>query len=142
MGKGLKLHMRKQKGFTLIELLLVLVILTVLAALIVPQFTARSKQAKITAAKTDLSNLGTALDAFEIDNGQYPSADVGLNALIQQPSGMTDWHGPYIKQVQNDPWGHPYIYRYPGQHNTNSYDLSSMGPDGHEGTDDDVTNWK
>ncbi|HWB53489.1 MAG TPA: type II secretion system major pseudopilin GspG [Tepidisphaeraceae bacterium] len=129
-------------GFTLIELLLVLVILTVLAALIVPQFTARSQQAKNTAAKTDIASLGSALDTFEIDNGRYPTNDEGLNALVQQPAGLTDWHGPYIKMIRPDPWGNAYIYRYPGQHNTNSYDLSSAGPDGHDGDDDDVTNWK
>jgi general secretion pathway protein G len=139
---GLVIRHSRHRAFTLIELLLVLVILTVLAALIVPQFTKRSEQAKITAAKTDIANLGTALDAFEIDNGRYPSNDEGLEGLVQQPANLNDWHGPYIKQVKNDPWGNPYIYHYPGQHNANSYDLSSAGPNGHDGDDDDVTNWK
>jgi general secretion pathway protein G len=139
---SLKRPRHEARGFTLIELLLVLVILTVLASLIVPQFTNQSKRAKSTAAKTDISNIGTALDAFEIDAGRYPTNDEGLDALVQQPSGVTEWHGPYLKQIKSDPWGNPYIYRYPGQHNTNSYDLSSAGPDGHDGDDDDVTNWK
>ena len=134
------------RGFTLIELLLVLVILTVLAGLIVPQFTNQSMKARVTAAKTDISNISTALDAFEIDAGRYPSSEEGLQALIQQPAGVTEWHGPYLKSkggtIPADPWGNPYIYRYPGQHNANSYDLYSAGPDLHDGTDDDVTNWK
>jgi len=132
----------RRRGFTLIELLLVLVILAVLAAVILPMFTGRSKQARITAAKTDISNLGTALDAFELDNGAYPTSQEGLAALATQPSGMNNWNGPYIKHaVAKDPWGHAYVYVCPGQHNTNSYDLSSAGPDGQQGDTDDITNW-
>lgn len=130
-----------RSGFTLIELLLVLVILAVLAAVVVPKFTNRSEQARITAANTDISNLGVSLDAFEIDAGRFPSSDEGLRALVQQPSSARSWKGPYIKRgVPNDPWGNPYAYQYPGQHNVSSYDLHSMGPDGHEGGDD-IDNW-
>lgn len=129
-------------AFTLIELLLVLVILAVLAAVVVPKFTKRSEQARITAAKTDISNLGTALSAFEVDNGRYPSSQEGLSALSQQPAGLTNWKGPYVgKAVVNDPWGTPYVYRQPGTHNTSEYDLYSFGPDTQEGNADDVTNW-
>jgi general secretion pathway protein G len=131
----------RASGFTLIELLLVLVILAVLAAVVVPKFTARSEQARVTAAKTDIANLETALDAFEVDNGRFPTNDEGLRALVEMPSNATSWKGPYIKRgVPNDPWGNTYIYRWPGQHNTTSYDLYSFGPDGREGTDD-VVNW-
>jgi general secretion pathway protein G len=127
-------------AFTLIELLLVLVILAVLAAVVVPKFTGRSEQAKLAAAKTDISMLDSALDLFEQDTGRYPSSDEGLGALVNGGS-IPNWHGPYIKRgVPNDPWGNQYVYRYPGQHNTNGPDLFSMGPDGREGNDD-VTNW-
>lgn len=122
------------RAFTLIELLLVLVILAVLAAVVVPKFTNRSEQAKRTAAATDIANIETALDAYEIDNGSYPE-ELGVLAQKSQ-SG----HGPYLKQVNDDPWGRPYVYVNPGQHS--SVDLYSVGPDGREGTDDDVTNWK
>lgn len=131
-----------RNAFTLIELLLVLVILTVLAALVVPQFTGRAKQAKEVAAKTDISNLENQLHIFELDNGQYPTSEQGLQALVQQPSGLKDWHGPYLNKIPVDPWGNPYVYKAPGQHNTNSFDLSSSGADGRDGTDDDVTNWQ
>lgn len=128
-------------GFTLIELLLVLVILSVLAAVVAPKFTARSEQARITAATTDISNLEVALDAFEIDVGRYPTNEEGLRALVQPPGTVRNWRGPYIKRgVPNDPWGNPYVYRYPGRHNTDSYDLYSLGPDGRESADD-ITNW-
>ena len=140
---ALKNHRRGARAaFTLIELLLVLVILAVLAAVVVPKFTKRSEQARITAAKTDISNLGTALSAFEVDNGRFPSSQEGLSALNQQPAGMTSWKGPYIgKAIVNDPWGNPYIYRQPGTHNASEYDLYSYGPDGQDGNADDVTNW-
>lgn len=131
-----RMNRNVRKGFTLIELLLVMVILTVLAAVVVPKFTNRSEQARTTAAKTDISQLGTALDAFEIDNGRYPSSEEGLAALTAQPTGVTNWQGPYIKRaVPTDPWGRAYVYKFPGAQQ-NSYDLYSLGPDGREGNDD------
>ena len=127
-------------AFTLIELLLVLVILAVLAAVVVPKFTGRSEQAKLAAAKTDISNIDNALDLFEQDTGRYPTTDEGLNALVNGGS-IQNWRGPYIKRgLPKDPWGNDYVYRAPGQHNTNGVDLFSMGPDGREGNDD-LTNW-
>jgi general secretion pathway protein G len=130
------------RAFTLIELLLVLVILGTLAALVVPKFTKRPEQAKITAAHTDISNIGLMLDTFEIDCGRYPTTEEGLRALIDQPGGLTGWHGPYVERgVPKDQWGNPYVYRYPGQHNVNGYDLYSFGPDGQEGGTDDIDNW-
>jgi len=80
--------------------------------------------------------------------GAYPSTSEGLQALITVPAGNADrWRGPYImvKGDQNkillDPWGNPYQYRYPGIHNTTGYDLWSKGPDGRDGTADDIGNW-
>ena len=131
-------------GFSLIELLLVLVILAVLAAVVATRFTGRSEQARNTAARTDIASLETALDAFEIDAGRFPTSEEGLEALIEQPSGVQKdaWRGPYIKRgVPKDPWGNQYNYQQPGRHNTSSYDLSSSGPDGQAGTEDDIINW-
>ncbi len=131
---------RARGGFTLIELLLVMVIIAILAAVVLPRFVGRGKQARITRAKADISTLGLALNSMEIDTGSFPAS---LDGLVSAPSGdADDWHGPYIERgVPNDPWKHPYVYKYPGQHNTGSFDLSSMGPDGQEGTDDDIDNW-
>ena len=129
-------------GFTLIELLLVLVILAVLAAVVVPKFTGRSEQARKAAARTDIAMLETALDAFEVDAGRYPTTEEGLAALVQPPASVKAWQGPYIKRgVPNDPWGNPYNYRFPGQMNVNGYDLYTFGADGNEGGGDDVDNW-
>lgn len=131
-------------GFTLIELLLVIAILGILAAIIVPKFAGRTEQAQVAAAVTDISTFGTALDAYEVDNGSYPRGKSGLQDLVVQPRDAQNWHGPYLKanEVPNDPWGHPYIYEYPGKNNPNGYDISSMGPDGQANNEDDITNWK
>ena len=136
-----KFRTRASAGFTLIELLLVLMILGVLAAIVVPKFSGRTEQARRTAAVSQISTFGTALDSYEVDVGSYPQGKTGLNALLQQPREGTGWRGPYLqKEIPLDPWGNPYIYESPGKHNPSGYDLSSMGPDGRAGTDDDITN--
>lgn len=134
---------RKRGGFTLVELLLVMVILTTLAAIVVPKFTSRGKQARETAATTQISQLEVALDAFEVDNGYYPEGDDGLADLMTAPSDATNWRGPYMKKaVVLDPWQNEYIYECPGKNNEDGYDLMSMGADGKVGGDDDITNWE
>lgn len=133
-----------QRGFTLVEMLLVLVILATLAAVVVPKLSGRTKQAKVTAAQTEISNLEMALDAFEVDNGYYPEGSDGLVALFERPNDSQDWRGPYLKKpvIPTDPWGNQYIYEAPGKHNEEGYDLMSMGPDGRAGGEDDITNWQ
>jgi general secretion pathway protein G len=130
-------------GFTLVELLLVLVILGILAALVLPKFTGRTEQARNTAALTQISTFGTALDAFEVDTGNYPRGAEGLQQLITPPSDVTNWRGPYLKSdIPLDPWGRPYLYEFPGKLNPAGYDLRSAGPDGQAGTADDIVNSK
>lgn len=134
----------KTRGFTLIELLLVLVILAALSAIVVPKFSNRSKDAKMTAAKTDIANLEVALDSFEIDTGRYPTTTEGIRALVVEPSNTNEneWKGPYLKRgVPKDPWQNEYVYKYPGQYNEYGYDLYSYGPDGIQDTEDDIQNW-
>lgn len=131
-----------QSAFTLVEMLLVLVILATLAAIVVPKFSGRSEQAKVTAAQTQIANFEIVLDAFEVDNGFYPKGRDGLRDLVQQPSEAKNWRGPYLKQeIPLDPWGNEYVYENPGKRNPNGYDLYSLGPDGRSGNDDDITNW-
>lgn len=137
-----RIHRACRRAFTLIELLLVLVILGILAAIVVPKFSGRTEQARLTAAQTQISSFSTALDAFEVDNGYYPKGKNGLLDLVQQPRDTQNWRGPYLKDLPKDPWGHDYIYECPGKHNSSSYDLMSTGPDGRVGNDDDITNWQ
>jgi general secretion pathway protein G len=130
-----------RRGFTLIELLLVLVILGILAAIVVPKFAGRTEQARITAAQSQIATFGTALDAFEVDNGYYPKGRNGLADLVSQPRDAKNWKGPYMKSdIPKDPWENDYLYEYPGKRNQGSYDLMSMGPDGKAGGDDDIMN--
>lgn len=129
-----------KKGFTLIEIMLVVIILGVLAAMVVPRLTGRSDEARRSVAKTDIeSNLALALDLYETDTGTFPST---LDDLLSAPSDVTSWRGPYLKKKPLDPWGKSYLYKYPGDHNEDSYDLYSAGRDGTEGTQDDITNWE
>jgi general secretion pathway protein G len=132
---------RSQGAFTLVELLLVLVILGILAALVLPKFTGRTEQARITAAITQISTFKTALDSFEVDTGGYPRGQDGLQQLLVAPPDVTGWRGPYLSSdIPLDPWQHPYVYEYPGRINPSGFDIVSMGPDGQPGTADDIMN--
>ena len=134
---------QEQHAFTLVELLLVLVILGTLAAIVLPKFSVVSQRGRVTAAETQISTFKTALDAFEVDMGYYPKGRNGLADLIQQPRQAPNWHGPYLQSdvIPKDPWGNDYVYECPGRHNPSFYDVSSAGPDGRLGTDDDISNW-
>jgi general secretion pathway protein G len=115
----------------------------VLYALVTPRIYSVGKRSPIAAANVDIKGgFKAALDAYKVDNGDYPKGSNGLVELVQQPSGATNWHGPYLDRIPIDPFGKPYIYECPGRHNTNSYDLFSAGPDGRIGTEDDIGNWQ
>jgi general secretion pathway protein G len=136
--------MNKHRGFTLIEIMVVVVIIGLLAAFIVPQITGKVEQARVAKAKTDVQALETALAMYKLDNFKYPAADVGLSALMTQPSGdaAKNWRGPYLKKLSKDPWNNDYQYVVPGKHG--EYDLYSRGADGQdggEGENADIGNW-
>lgn len=135
---------KPQQGFTLIELLVVLVILGMLASLAGPKVISYLGGAKSDSSKLQIEEFGASLDLFKLETGRYPSSQEGLQALIQAPSGLTGWNGPYLKKkvVPKDPWGNEYHYVSPGQHG--QYDLSSLGADNKEGGDGDnkdLTSW-
>ena len=136
----------RRHGFTLIEIMIVVIIIAALAAMVVPRLTGRTEQARVSIAEADInSNIGTALKLYELDNGNYPTTEQGLNALLSKPSSSPappNYNGPYLEKKPIDPWKNLYQYRCPGSHNSAGYDLWSNGKDGVEGTADDVINWK
>lgn len=135
-------------GFTLLEILVVVVIIGILAAFVAPSVFTRVGQAEAVAAKAQLQILITALNMYRADNGSFPTAEQGLAALRQAPTTPpvpANWNGPYLENdVPKDPWGREYVYKSPGEHNPEKFDLSSLGKDGQpggEGENRDVTNW-
>jgi len=134
------MYLNNKKGFTLIEMMLVVVIISILVTVVLPRLTGKTEQARISAGRLQVETIGMALDAFELDNGRYPTTAEGLAALRTNPSNLKKWNGPYLKKdIPMDPWGNAYLYACPGRHNTD-YDLYSYGPNGVEGTDD-IGNW-
>jgi len=135
---------QKERGFTLIEILIVIIIIGMLAALVGPRLFGKVSMAKQKTAKAQIELFGTALDAFRLDVGKYPTTEEGLKALREKPSGAEGWEGPYLpKEIPLDPWNNAYIYKCPGEHG--EYDLVSHGLDrveGGEGENQDVVSWK
>lgn len=134
--------LRNERGFSLIELLIVMVILGLLASLVGPRMFGKLGKAKTQTAKTQIEMLGAALDAFRLDVGMYPE---DLGGLVNQADGLEAWSGPYLAKgtLPKDPWGHDYIYEYPGQNG--EYDLYSYGADGQpggEGENADIVSWE
>jgi general secretion pathway protein G len=132
---------RRNRGFTLIEVLLVLVILVVLASLAVVAYGPIQKRANINAAKVQIGLFKTAVSAYQLSVGSYPSTAAGLQALRSQPADLQEqgkWDGPYLdSDVPSDPWNHPYQYACPGQHNPDSFDVWTVTPDNQQ-----IGNWK
>ena len=136
----------RARGFTLIELLVVLVILGLLAGLVGPQVMKYLGGANTKTAKLQIEDFSTALDAFRLDMGRYPTTAEGLLALVEQPAGATRWNGPLFAQEPRPqgPWGNDYQYRSPGQHG-GAFDLYALGADNAEGGDgenQDVVSWQ
>ena len=137
-----------RRGFTLLEVLMVIVIIGVLAAFVVPSFFGAGEKAKIDLTRALVqSGINGVLDLYKMRMGHYPTDDEGgLQALITPPDDeelAKKWYEPFIKEGTKleDSWGSELIYSSPGEYNENTYDLSSPGPNGIEGDDDDITNW-
>jgi general secretion pathway protein G len=135
-------------GFTLIELLVTIAIIATLAAIIAPSLFSNVGEARTSAARSQIQIIALALDAYRVDNDEYPTTDQGLQSLRAFPvtgTAPTNWKGPYLRQVLPvDPWGRPYVFTSPGVANPNAYDLYTLGKDGKpggQGEDADITSW-
>src|SRR5262245_58997559 len=129
-----QMRLAAKAGFTLVEMLVVLVIISLILGLIGPRVLGYLGESRVKTARLQIESFGSALDLFYLDTGRYPTSAEGLNALVQAPSGVQIWNGPYIKgaRVPTDPWGNPYQYRAPVAHMP-PYEISSYGSDGREG---------
>ena len=138
---------RARRGFTLLEILIAVAIVGMLVGLAVTNTDKILGQSQEGVAKLFVNeSLKTSLVRYRIDIGNFPSTDEGIKALITAPEDKVDrWRGPYVEakggKIPEDPWGQAYQYRYPGTHNTESYDLFSMGRDKTLDTPDDIGNW-
>ena len=136
----------RSRGFTLIEVLVVVVILSILAALIVPKIMDRPDEARVVAAKSDIRAITSALKLYRLDNGVYPSTEQGLQALVKKPETgevPRNWKSSgYLDRLPKDPWKNEYQYLNPGLHG--DIDILSLGADGQpggEGTSADIGSW-
>lgn len=145
-----KSRLWNQRGMTLIEIMVVVTILGLIATIATVNVLGRLDQAKVTAAKTQMKNLETALDEYRRDNGFYPSTEQGLRALVEKPSSgrvPTSYpRGGYLKggNIPKDPWNCDFLYFSPGTHN-NPVEITSLGADCQEGgedTDADINSWE
>ena len=124
--------MSRNKGFTLLELLVVIVIIGLLAGYVAPRYFGQVGKSEVQVARAQIDSLEKALDQYRLDNRHYPTAEQGLDALVNKPSGEANWAGPYLKKaVPSDPWGRAYVYRVPGARG--EYDVFSLGRDGKPG---------
>src|ERR1035441_5969231 len=118
-----------QAGVTLIEMLVVVVIIGLFVALVAPNMFRSADKARVTAARSQIEQLMTALGTYKLDTGVFPATEQGLQALRPKPADSTMWSGPYMdKEIPKDPWGHDYIYRFPGEHGDGP-DITSLGQD-------------
>lgn len=151
---------RKRNGFTLIEMLVVLAILVLLMSMVGPKILGSRQKADINSAKTQIGMLQDSLQTYNIDMRTYPATEQGLVALVESPSESNDtkgakggassnagskWDGPYVAKssIPKDPWGNDYQYEFPPTHGKDKTipNLWSFGPDGEDGSEDDIVSW-
>lgn len=143
-------HVRSRGAFTLIEIMAVVIIIGLLTTIVGAAIFQQVDKGRIATARAQINNLEGVLELYRMDSGRFPTTEQGLEALVHPPGGDAAPRnyppGGYLKggRVPPDPWGNPYQYEAPGQHNQHSFDLWSEGADGTaggEGTDADIGNW-
>jgi general secretion pathway protein G len=136
---------RRNAGVTLIEMLVVVTIIALFTTLALPGFWRPLEKSKVVAARTQISSFEQALSQYKLDTGVFPTTEQGLEALRTRPANVANWDSQYlVKEIPLDPWGHPYVYKYPGEHGSQP-DIVSYGADGQaggEGPNADIVSWK
>jgi len=133
----------KQAGFTLIEIMVVVIIISILSALVAPQFFNKLDQAKEIAVQNDIKAISSQMAMYRLDNFNYPSTGEGIKSLVSN-TGKNTWRGPYLQKMPLDPWKNEYQYQFPGTRNQSGFDVWSFGSDGQpggEGPAADIGNW-
>lgn len=132
--------LKKRSGFTIVEVLVVILLISLLAVFVVPQYLDRMEGGRRNAAQAQIALVEQHLSVFFVDCGRYPTQVEGLQALRTAPPGLADkWKGPYGKESHLiDPWGNSFAYFQPGKENPQSFDIVSYGKDGQEGGDGDA----
>jgi general secretion pathway protein G len=142
--KKMKRRNRSERGVTLIEMLVVVTIIGLIAAAVTVNVFKQGDVAKRKLALSQINDFKGELGFYKFDTGSYPPTEVGLHALRVQPENVANWGGPYITQdIGPDPWGRPYLYKYPGDHGEEP-DIISLGADGQPGGDGanaDIVSW-
>lgn len=140
-----KQQRNRQAGVTLIEMLVVVTIIALFAALVGRNLFRQSDKARVTAARAQIEMFIGALNLYKLDTGTLPTTEQGLQALWTRPAGAARWDGPYVeKEIPLDPWGRPYVYRYPSEHG-DLPEVICLGADGQPGGEDinaDIVSWK
>jgi len=136
----------RSQGFSLIEIIIVITIIGLIVAWAGNRIFGQGERAKAGVAKSQMQDIMGALDLYKLDTGKFPTSQDGLKALMQAPSGASNWNGPYIRKAEQlkDPWGNDWTYRSPGNDNR-PFEIVSLGADGQEGGEGpnkDIKSWE
>ena len=133
-----------EAGFSLLESMIAGVIIGIMGTIVLLNVLPAQDQAMLQKARTDIATLEQALDAYRLDMREYPTSEQGLQALVEAPRDAVNFReGGYVRRLQDDPWGNPYQYAYPGQHGMiDIYSLGADGREGGEGLNADIGNWQ
>lgn len=133
-----------EAGFSLLEIMIAVVIIGIMGTIVLLNVLPAQDQAMLQKARTDIATLEQALDAYRLDMREYPTSEQGLQALVEAPRDAANFReGGYVRRLQDDPWGNPYQYAYPGQHGMiDIYSLGADGREGGEGLNADIGNWQ
>lgn len=139
-----KPHSRTRHAFTLIEIVITLTIIAILASGSIYLLKGQIDSAKDTRVDSDLQAIGLALQSYESRALRMPTTEQGLKALVEKPTiePIPENYRAFMEEMPKDPWGQPYHYRFPAQKSKKPYDVWSVGPDGTDGNEDDIGNWK